>query len=1171
MQRDRAYPLSVCGKRETVGATPASTYETALQVAALAGNKEPLLEVRIGRTTFQALLDTGSSVSLLGAPAARVAVEAGAKPKTQERALRLATGWSQSTTSLKCKIQWATSSRSQHFLCVPDLCRDIVLGRDFLTATGISLHVSLGGWTIGTDPQCMVPFAKRERDPAAALAIEDAESYHLHNLFEEVLVVPDIENMHLATTKELHPSMSEVLYDFSHLFSTIPGCTTLAQHRIDTRDSAPVRCKLRPVNVKKQKIIEGCVDDLLEQGLIRRSTSPWTSAPVLVAKKSGGYRLAVDYRPLNARTRVPAYPMPRTDWLLAQLGRAMWFSSFDLSQGFFQIPVCEADIAKTAFICHQGTFEFTRMPFGVAGGPATFQTLMDRVLQGINHHFAMAFLDDVLVYSETLENHVEHVREVLQRIEAAGLTINPDKMQVCCQSLKFLGHIISPGQCRPDEEKVRAVLDYPRPSTVKQLQAFLGLAGYYRSFIPHFSLTAHPLTNLLKKNEPWQWQECQEQAFTALKQALAQDAVTSLPDLNRPFVVETDASGIGIAAVLLQAGPEGLRPVSFISRVLTAAERHYTVQEWECLAVVWAVDKFRAYLEFTEFEIHCDHSSLAWMFNTDQASPRVKRWVLRLQGFNCRIKHRRGLANIPADALSRAPLQCEDSPNDNLHETLFPIAAPEPEGKITFDEVAVASENDSLLLSDTLQLVQEQARDDRLLKLKAVVQGTQLPSSDPDHRLFRDLAETTELQPNGLLVQQRGNKKVAWLPNHLRQLALKMAHDHPTAGHAGFFKTLRRVAARFVWLGMRADISKYVQCCTVCQRTKARRKKPEGLMSSQWATSPMEELSVDIIGPLPSTPRGHKYLLVVIDKFTKFPELFPLRAATSAKILECMVQVFCRHGTPVAITSDNGKPFVSTLWRNLLKHWGIKDRHTVPYRPAGQMVERHNGTIKQCLRAYCSNHKDWDRHIPEISLAMRTAESVVTGYTPALLCYGRELRTPWEPASDKEDTEPPKAAHHALATELQRCLGEALQYARTHQAVAWKVQKSCYDRHRQPTTIKEGDLVLLDSHTLSDAAKGVSAKLAPRRSGPYCVLKRLGDNDFVLSDPTTGRYRTTAHADQLMLYHEPLLLPTSTASQFEGGESCDAQGPGQASPRHAMRSHGSRRPSAGSTVVDGAD
>ncbi|KAH6930231.1 hypothetical protein HPB50_012137 [Hyalomma asiaticum] len=268
MQRDRTYPLSMYGKRQAVGATPARTYETALQIAALAGNKEPLLEVQIGWRTFQALLYAGSSMTSLGAPAARVTVESGAQPKTQEQALRLATGWSLSTTSLKVQNTVGHKQPQSSFLCVPDLFRDIVLGRDFLTATGISVRVSLGGWTVGTDPQCVMPFAKHKRDPATALAIEDGESYHLHSFFEEVLVAPGIENVHQAGTKELQPSMSKVLDDFSHLFSTILGCTTLAQHRTDTGDSVPVRCKLRPVSVKKQKIIKGCVNGLLEQGLI---------------------------------------------------------------------------------------------------------------------------------------------------------------------------------------------------------------------------------------------------------------------------------------------------------------------------------------------------------------------------------------------------------------------------------------------------------------------------------------------------------------------------------------------------------------------------------------------------------------------------------------------------------------------------------------------------------------------------------------------------------------------------------------------------------------------------------------------------------------------------------------------------------------------------------------
>lgn len=1122
---------AVPGKPEAVGAAPAGTYGSAHHVATTAGNKEPLLDVRIGSSTFKALLDTGSSVSFLGPSAAAVAQACGAKPKEDIRALRLASGWSQSTTSLKCRIEWTAGCRIQQFLCVPDLCRDVVLGRDFLTVSGVSLHVALGGWTVGTEPQRIKSFVKADKERTEA--VEDCAEC-LRCIFAEDDATVNVRASALITTAacsqdmpshspNLDPRMKLVLDEFRGIFTTIPGCTTLAEHHIDTGDNPPVRCKLRPVNAKKQAIMDDCIHDLLAQNLIRPSRSQHASAPVLVEKKSGGYRLAVDYRQLNARTKVPVYPMPRTDWLLAQLGRARWFSSFDLSQGFFQIPVREQDIPKTAFICHQGTFEFMRMPFGVAGGPATFQTLMDRVLEGINHQYAMAFLDDVLVYSETLEDHIEHVREVLRRISSAQLTINPEKVHVCCQSLKFLGHEISPGQCRPDKEKVLAILEYPQPTTVKQLQAFLGLAGYYRGFIPQFSITARPLTELLKKKQRWHWDPQQDEAFRALKQSLAQDVVVSLPDLNRPFVVETDASGVGIAAVLLQAADDNaqLRPICFISRVLTEAEQRYTVQEWECLAVVWAVDKFRPYLEFTEFEVHCDHSSLSWMFTTDQTSPRVRRWVLRLQGFNCKIKHRRGLANVPADALSRAPLQRQEVPVPSLHETLFPVAVPEPSPQIRFEAAAaVSAQDDTTVLNDPKLLAQEQDQDPMLCRLRTVVKGGKLPPGDSDEPLIRDLAVTTELEDSGLLVQHRGNRKVTWIPDHLRKLILRLSHDHPTSGHFGFFKTFKRISQHFVWLGLRSDIAKYVRCCQVCQRTKAHRQKPEGLMSSQWATAPMEQLSVDIVGPLPMTPRRHKYLLVVIDKFTKYIELFPLRSATSKSVVDCMVQVFCRHGTPVAISSDNGKPFVSSVWKGLLEHWGIQDRHTVPYRPAGQMVERHNGTIKQCLRAYCSNHKDWDQHIPEIGLAMRTAESVVTGYTPAFLCYGRELRTPWTQEELKDDVEPQATAYRAFAAEVSNCLQEVLEFSRQHQDKMWRTQKAAYDRHRRPRTIQKGDLVLLESHFLSDAAKGFSSKLAPRRSGPFRAARGVGQNDFVLVDPKTGRRRGLAHADQLTPYHD---------------------------------------------------
>lgn len=1125
------------GKLAPVDTVPVGVYSAAMQVASTAGRREPILEVRIGNGTFRALLDTGSSVSLLGPPAISAACSAGAKEKREMRTLRLASGWSRSTTSTRCQIKWDGGSRVQRFLCLSDLCQDVVLGRDFLTATGISLHIGLGGWTVGMEPQLVVPFAKADKKVTPE-PLEGA--YCLEWLFEHPsdTVMTCSTAVNSEQQSGVQGRFEALLEEYGALLTKSPGCTSLVEHSIDTGDSAPVRTKLRPVNPKKKGIMDSCLDEMLGAGLIRHSNSRWTSAPVLVGKKSGGYRVAIDYRSLNSRTKVPVYPMPRSDWLLAQLGNARWFTSFDLSQGFFQIPLREQDIEKTAFICHRGTFEFTRMPFGVAGGPATFQALMDRVLDGINHQCAMAFLDDVLVYSPTLEDHLVHVREVLERIKQAGLTINPDKVQLCTQSLTFLGHVISPGECRPDPEKVRAVADYPQPSNVKQLQAFLGLTGYYRNFIPQFSFLAKPLTNLLKREQKWQWASNEQRSFTALRTALATGAVLRLPDLNAPFIVETDASSTGIAAVLLQQQEDILRPVSFISRGLSDAERNYTVQEWECLAVVWAVDKFRPYLEFTEFEIHCDHSSLAWMFSTEQASPRVRRWVLRLQGFQCKIRHRRGKANIPADALSRAPV--EASPDDvaeGLPETLFPLQLRSDEGSVRFaDDCLATTIEDLTVVNSAEKLAQEQQNDPFLRDIGRTVQGECPQGDDAESRRLGDLASTSHIESSGLLVQSRGDRTVAWLPAHLRHLVLQMGHDHPTSAHAGFFKTLRRISDKYVWLGMRGDVSKYVRACQVCQRTKAIRQKPQGFMASQWPAAPMEELSVDLIGPLPTSPRRNKYLLVIIDKFTKFVELFPLRAATTQQIVSRMHEVFCRHGVPTAISSDNGKPFVSRLWKSLLRQWGISERHTVPYRPAGQMVERHNGTVKQCLRAYCNDHKGWDLHIPEIAFAMRTAVSAATGYTPALLCYGRELKTMWQPAEEKHDVEPAASAPHTFAAELQNHLAQVLDGARQHQQRAWNTQQHYYNRRRRATTLKEGDLVLRDVHVLSDAARGISSKLAPRRTGPFRIHQRLGAGTFKLTHPSTGRACGTAHVDQLLKYHPPW---SAAASQFEGGAGCE--------------------------------
>lgn len=1172
---------------------------------------EPTMWVTIGDKRFTALLDSGSSRSLLGHDAMLAAAESGSCLSETQHVLQLAAGSSMATYSLSTPLRWQGGALHQAFLYLPGMNRQVILGRDFLHASGISIHIHRGEWSMGqtthsfgisgepiaefapernwlgedlnldliftaTDdaleaarvsdtcltpiPTCNTPRSFRAWQPPdrdeqlrsvigemrrLAFAPPKGIKGYRADLGEQssnIRMQPALpstsstEAMFVDTCiqssecpEHLKPSLRDSLVNCERLFTTRPGKTSLAEHTINTGDHEPVKCKLRPINSNKKAILDGLLDKLISEQIIQPSSSSWASAPVLVAKKSGGYRLAVDYRPLNKRTQVPVYAMPTTESVFAQLGRARWFTVLDLSQGFHQIPLAERDRNKTAFLCHRGLYEYVCMPFGLAGSPARFQQLMDKVLGKLKYVCVMPFLDDIVIFSESAEEHLLHINMVLHCLAAAGLTINPLKVQFFQRKFLFLGHILMPGECRPDPAKVVALRQFPKPTKVKELQSFLGLVGYYRAFIPGFAHKAAPLTDLLHKQSPWTWGSIEEEAFNCLINSLVAETSRKLPDLNKPFVLETDASGVGIAAILLQESEGILRPIEFISRKLNPHEKNYTVQEWECLAVVWAVERFRPYLEFTAFEIHCDHASLVWMFKTEQTSSRVKRWVLRLQGFDCVIKHRKGSLNIPADALSRAPAQSLGTESrHSVAEEIFPISIENEKIAIRFEDDLVASvqELNISLLQDSSAIAQMQREDDDLQHLIRHLEDGSLPSNKQQNSWVRNVAPTSAIH-DGLLVRfVRGppgtddtdiNPPKIWLPQTLRGLVLNAEHDHPLSAHKGYFATLRRVQRLYTWLGMRSDVARYVRSCTTCQKMKPDRQKPAGKMDSRLPGEPFAELSVDLIGPLPTSPSGNKQLLVVLDKFTKYVEIHPLKSPTTKTIVKFMVEYFCRHGFPKSISSDNGKVFVSKIWKGVLGHFKIIERHTVPYRPAGQAVERYNASVKQGLAAYCDTHRDWDKRLDEISFALRTTVNSVTGYTPAFLCHGRELRCPWEVEMGSVD-QPSTAAPCEYASDLKGRLTDALNFAKDNMAQAHEVQRHQYNARRREESFELGDLVLKKEHTLSDASKGIAAGLAPKRSGPFRIVGRLGNNVYELETLQGKKTQGRANVDQLFRF-----------------------------------------------------
>jgi Reverse transcriptase (RNA-dependent DNA polymerase)/RNase H-like domain found in reverse transcriptase/Spumavirus aspartic protease (A9) len=459
--------------------------------------------------------------------------------------------------------------------------------------------------------------------------------------------------------------LSDLLQKYSHLFATSKeelGRANVVQHAIYTEEVPPIRQKFYRTSPTEQEHIDKEIQDMLKYNIIRPSTkSEWASPVILVPKKNGKLRFCVDYRQLNKVTKKDNYPLPRIDEILDSLGNSQWFTSLDLASGYWQVEVREEDKPKTAFISRNGTYEFNVMPFGLSNAPGTFQRLMDSVLGNSLWKHVMVFLDDLNIFSRTFDEHLQHLEDVFQRIEKAGLRINPDKCHFCTQSLQFLGHIITNKGILPDDSKVEAVKNYPVPQNLTQLRAFLGLASYYRRFIKDFSKISTPLYELLKKNIPYDWTDERQQVFQFLKNKLITAPILAYPDFSKPFLLFTDASLTALGAVIEQEGSDGLkRPIAYASRSTSAAERNYSSTELECAAVVWAVNYFRPYLYGKHFTIYTDHSALQWLLKLkaikNGLTGRMARWQLILQPYDYEIKYRPGTVNANADALSRNPV-----------------------------------------------------------------------------------------------------------------------------------------------------------------------------------------------------------------------------------------------------------------------------------------------------------------------------------------------------------------------------------------------------------------------------------------------------------------------------------------------------------------------------------
>jgi hypothetical protein len=772
--------------------------------------------------------------------------------------------------------------------------------------------------------------------------------------------------------KAIPEELQSVLERYKDIFAPLPVGLPPERpvgHVIPLEAGAqPPQKRMYRLSPREKEEVEKQISYLLEQGWIEPSTSPFGSPILFVQKKDGGLRMCVDYRALNKLTIKNRYPLPRIDDLFDQLRGARVFSTLDLQAGYHQIRISEQDVPKTAFLTHKGLYQYRVLSFGLCNAPSTFQNVMNHVLAPLLGKCVLVYIDDILVYSKSMEEHASHLAQVLELLRQAKLYCKWSKCAFGKAETPFLGHLIGQDGVRVDPKKVAVLQKWPPPQSVEQVRSFLGLATYFRKFIPQFASIAHPLHQLTRKGATWNWSADCQTAFETLKEKLVTAPVLAVPDFAEqapPFEVICDASLRSVGAVLTQGG----RAVAYESRKLSPAEQRYTTTEQELLAVVHAMRTWRCYLEGVKSVVVTDHNPLTFFPQQQTLSRRQARWSEFLQNFDFEWKYRPGATN-PADALSRVELV-------------------EPQVLANFLTLC-ASTRTSLGVP------------------KAVPKGVRKPG----HLLDRCRAgykadpwfvsKAEELKPQlGLDKLYRDRRGAVLVPDvgSLRRDILKEVHDSPYGGHLGSARTYEQLTRLFSWPKALEDVEAYVRTCHACQRDKAVRTGPRGLLQPldiperKW-----ESVSMDFITQLPRTPRGHSQIVVFVDRCTKMVHLAALpEEATAEDVALCFRrEVFRLHGLPKSIVSDRDRKFTGKFWSELLRLLGTSRRLSTAYHPQtdGQ-TERMNAVLEDMLRHWVNPSLDnWDTLLDCAEFAINNAKSQSTQTTPFRLNYGCDPLTP---------------------------------------------------------------------------------------------------------------------------------------------------------------------------------
>lgn len=827
------------------------------------------------------------------------------------------------------------------------------------------------------------------------------------------------ETLLLNNTRLSHldPATRDSIWNIEKEYADIfclPGdslpATDLIEHKIETTDEIPVQVKqYRHPPGHKDEIAKQTAQ-MLKQDIITESKSPYNSPLLVVPKKDDAsgqkkHRVVVDFRQLNNKTPKDNYPLPNIEDIFDQLGKARYFSAFDLASGFHQIKLDPKTRHKTAFSTPHGHFEYKRLAFGLKNAPPSFQRMMDRALVGLLGNGIFVYLDDIIVCGKTLEEHNENLRKLFQRLREVGLKLQPDKCEFLAPELAYLGHVITPNGIKPNPFKIQAVSCFPQPTNTKQVKQFLGLAGYYRKFIKDFSKIARPLNQLLIKNRVFIFTtECRV-AFETLRTILCSSDVLMFPDFSKPFYLTSDASDFAIGGVLEQLDDKNQRrPVAYASRTLNSAEQNYSTIEKELLAIVWLVKHYRPYLYGRKFIIRTDHQPLVWLFNLKDPSSRLMRWRIKLEEYDYVIEYLKGTLNSTADALSRNPVLLvrwkhhiteRALPSataipvyfSRRQETKFKvIRSPEDDSllamRLSLDDITIDSLRD--MFENVIQLLISEEKNLVYIEYDKLLQNANLPANT-----INSLIKTIFIDP--LIVVELGTQPLLTAhTNDEKSKVIEDYHNSLQAGHQGVTKTLQMMLQRYYWRGIQKDVHDYIVKCPTCQVAKhdrIDRKAPRAIV--QTPSRRNEKIALDIVGPLPASKTGNIYILTLQDCLTKYVQAYPLPNQTTNAILDQLIKKYIPAcGIPKSILTDQGRNFVSELNSEFCDLFKIKHIKCSPFHPESNgSLERLHCNLKEFLKANAPAISDWDQILPYFILYYNSSIQTSTGYSPFELTF----------------------------------------------------------------------------------------------------------------------------------------------------------------------------------------